>query len=571
MKPARRPLVYFSYRLRGSSEHARRLAERLRQQNLVEVFADVDIPPGSHWPSVLQDGLERASAVIVLIDPEWLHYQDEWGRRRIDNSEDWVHREILHALNKIGKVLPVLVEDARMPPKQAMPQPLASLSEVQAARLRLETFERDSQVILDWIEELFQPRHRGASLGLARMRAAPVASRTRIERLLITGFRCFDNLELDFSTDSTLGGDWTCIAGLNGAGKSTILQAISLLFMGPDYARELGGERLQAMRRQDAAGDYEETVLRAWIDHGGEEHYLELTIDGRGPRGTSRVGNGGGSENPLSFWGSLDHLPVAGFGASRNLSDSPDRWDGASGIVLSQISLFDPMARLVRAEELLQQKTAARPLFCQLAEEVFAEEAIKVQDDGAALRFTTGGSTVRAHELPDGFRSSAAWMASLCARFSAARPSAESLEDLSGVALIDEIDLHLHASLQRKIVPRLRQALPKVQFIVTSHSPLVIASFDRRELVLLDRGATGGRRHLDRQIFAFSSDEIYNWLMDTSPHSAALDQKLEEGDDPDLPVLLFQTPELNEEQARERHARQQAILREMGIEDGTTV
>lgn len=566
-----RPLVYFSYRLRGSRAHAERLAEKLRHQGSVSVFADADIPPGSHWPSALQDGLDRADAIIVFVDRDWLHYQDEWGRRRIDNPEDWVHREVSHALTRVKTVLPVLVEDAKMPPKQALPGPLIPFAEVQAARLRLDHFETDAEKILAWAAELSGDT-RGATRS-ASFAPPKFSSDIRFRKLLLSGFRCFEQIEIDFDKGSTLDGDWTCIVGLNGSGKTSILQAISLLVMGPDLARELGGERLQAMRRQDPSGELQESVLRGWIQYGGEEHYLEMTLTARGPKGSSDKVSRSNRPGSASPWSSLAKLPVAGFGASRNLSDSPDRWDGATEAVLSQISLFDPMARLIRAEDLLQPnpQSPARRLFRDLIEKVFADEAVRVLDDGKTIRFATGRSIVRGHDLPDGFRSSAAWMASICELLSAAKPSARTLEQLSGMVLIDEIDLHLHASLQRKIVPRLREALPGAQFIVTSHSALVISSFDRNELVLLDRLAEGGQRSIDRQIFAFTSDEVYNWLMDTPPHSAALDKKLEDPTDPDLPVLLYQTPDYDERQARDRHSRQRAILQEMGFEDGDEV
>lgn len=45
-------------------------------------------------------------------------------------------------------------------------------------------------------------------------------------------------------------------------------------------------------------------------------------------------------------------------------------------------------------------------------------------------------------------------------------------EDITGIVVVDEIDLHLHAHHQREILPNLMRMFPKVQFIVTSHSPL---------------------------------------------------------------------------------------------------
>lgn len=45
-----------------------------------------------------------------------------------------------------------------------------------------------------------------------------------------------------------------------------------------------------------------------------------------------------------------------------------------------------------------------------------------------------------------------------------------------GIALIDEVEAHLHISLQKKILPFLTRFFPNVQFIVTTHSPFILQS-----------------------------------------------------------------------------------------------
>lgn len=48
------------------------------------------------------------------------------------------------------------------------------------------------------------------------------------------------------------------------------------------------------------------------------------------------------------------------------------------------------------------------------------------------------------------------------------------LQEISGIVVIDEIELHLHSTLQREVLPKLFKLFPKVQFIITSHSPLFL-------------------------------------------------------------------------------------------------
>lgn len=62
----------------------------------------------------------------------------------------------------------------------------------------------------------------------------------------------------------------------------------------------------------------------------------------------------------------------------------------------------------------------------------------------------------------------------------------EKAAEVPGIVLIDEIDLHLHPTWQRRVVADLKRAFPNVQFIVTTHSPFVVQSLKAEELINLD-------------------------------------------------------------------------------------
>jgi predicted ATP-binding protein involved in virulence len=185
------------------------------------------------------------------------------------------------------------------------------------------------------------------------------------------------------------------------------------------------------------------------------------------------------------------------------------------------------------------------------------------------LTFFQNKAQVEAVELPDGFRSTVAWLADLCAAWHLTAPTEKTRgsdpSKICGLVLLAEIDLHLHPSLQRTLIPCLRSALPNVQFIVTTHSPLVLSSFDRTELVVLDQQHQV--RVLDRQIFAFSTDQVYQWLMDTSPQSSVLEEKLREHKDPNLALYLYQSEKINEHQAKDLLKEDEGRLKRLGYED----
>ena len=58
--------------------------------------------------------------------------------------------------------------------------------------------------------------------------------------------------------------------------------------------------------------------------------------------------------------------------------------------------------------------------------------------------------------------------------------------DLPGIVLIDEVEAHLHLSLQRRVLPILTGLFPNVQFIVTTHSPFVLSSIENATLIDLE-------------------------------------------------------------------------------------
>jgi len=159
--------------------------------------------------------------------------------------------------------------------------------------------------------------------------------------------------------------------------------------------------------------------------------------------------------------------------------------------------------------------------------------------------------------------STVAWLADLCATWYDLAQDKQvdpNPTSIAGIVMLDEVGLHLHPSFEKALVPQLRRALPNVQFIVSTHSPLVLSSFDRGELVMLDANSPTGARELDRQVFGFTMDDIYAWLMDTSPGSPVMEDMLKEGSDPELAVYLYQSKDVDEDRAREIIAERESQI-----------
>nr|QEO32859.1 hypothetical protein [Candidatus Entotheonella sp.] len=92
---------------------------------------------------------------------------------------------------------------------------------------------------------------------------------------------------------------------------------------------------------------------------------------------------------------------------------------------------------------------------------------------------------------------------------------------------------------------------------------MVLASFDRAELVVLDQDHQGAPRPLDRQVFGMSIDDVIEWLMDTPSESKVIEEIMAEGTDADRALYLYQSKEANEERARRLLEERRSLLEEL--------
>ncbi len=94
------------------------------------------------------------------------------------------------------------------------------------------------------------------------------------------------------------------------------------------------------------------------------------------------------------------------------------------------------------------------------------------------------------------------------------------LYDLQGIVLIDEIETHLHVELEKKILPFLTKVFPKIQFIVTTHSPFFLNSISNTVIYDLEK-------HIREEDFsAYAYDSIVETYFDNNKYSAIIQQKL---------------------------------------------
>lgn len=91
-------------------------------------------------------------------------------------------------------------------------------------------------------------------------------------------------------------------------------------------------------------------------------------------------------------------------------------------------------------------------------------------------RIDQDGSTheLRIEQLSEGYKIVIAMVADLAARIAEANPDMDNPLNSTGIVLVDEVDLHLHPRWQRDILSQLTKVFPNIQFVVSTHSPVIV-------------------------------------------------------------------------------------------------
>ena len=147
--------VFISYRRSDSWQMANWLAETIsRTFGRSSVFIDTRIELGKVWPREIQQELRESAVLIEVIGPSWLSALDEKDRRRIDNPQDWVRREIEEAIHAKLTIMPVRVSEGRLPQEDGLPQSIRPLLRHNDLELRDRERETDVLPLFDRLEAL---------------------------------------------------------------------------------------------------------------------------------------------------------------------------------------------------------------------------------------------------------------------------------------------------------------------------------------------------------------------------------------------------------------------------------
>lgn len=329
----------------------------------------------------------------------------------------------------------------------------------------------------------------------------------RIQELKIKNYRAFGDAET-FVLQKNL----TVIAGVNGKGKTAILEGLALVLS--RLLRKISPARSgyrsilpMDVHESEAEVDIFIKTLCAGIpldynlNYKKETKKIKLTKLTRAVRNTIMSAYGdpdrADDQAPLVVYYTTDR---AGYRFPKKIprvtaSGQAMAYNGA--LFNRTVDYKDFMARFrVAISEAAETESVQNHFFkpnvikavndtISLFLEGFSD--LRVEDDPARMVVNKNGETRDLRQLSDGERSFIALICDLGRRLALANPELADPLKGAGVVLIDELELHLHPKWQLEITEKLRTTFPNIQFIVTTHSPFIIQTARQGEVILLDR------------------------------------------------------------------------------------
>ena len=168
-------------------------------------------------------------------------------------------------------------------------------------------------------------------------------------------------------------------------------------------------------------------------------------------------------------------------------------------------SLFNTYGELLDIEDrlIMWEKDKRQSKYFDSAVDVLKQlmspyiRGIIVERSGSRLQIKykeNGNNELKSfHELASGFKSIIAMVGDLIIRLSETQPDVTDYNDLSGIVIIDEFDIHLHPRMQKGLVERLSNIFNNIQFIVSSHSPIPFLGAPENSIFIkIDRDKKNG-------------------------------------------------------------------------------
>ena len=331
-----------------------------------------------------------------------------------------------------------------------------------------------------------------------------------IDKLYLNDFRGIHELELDLQGKSTV------LYGINGVGKSSVLAAINLMYA--NIINRLVKQRFkQSMKAEESDIKYKKAMAEVGADFRFEDeqdifpYFLKIYRKGNAKLSLSKdltylvrhyedlyIKEDQVDENNNLISTSEDsNIPIfVNYGVNRLVLKTPLRirkkesygqFTAFEKAIENQIA-FDKLFEWFLEQELYEtQRQKIEPEYEDIPLKAVKSAMLAMLDGYSNVHITArpysmkvykGSDVLDILQLSDGEKCTLALFGDLARRLAIANPSSENPLEGKGVVLIDEIELHMHTSWQRKVISVLKKTFPNIQFIITTHSPQVLGEID---------------------------------------------------------------------------------------------
>lgn len=333
-----------------------------------------------------------------------------------------------------------------------------------------------------------------------------------IKKATIINIRNIKHLEIDFPKPA----GWHVFIGDNGAGKSTILRAFALAIIGPAESNALRLQLKNFIHHDEQEGSVELNIER---DHELDRYTttsrplnrpfdagIKINVEGENGRSSGKI-------SPLReyrhakryIWGGKEGWFSTSFGPFRRFTGGNKDWDKiyySNPKAGAHLSVFGEDVALTESLEWLRElnykrlegNENARQLLQNLMDFINGGRLLPhrsviedVSSEGVYLR-DGNGNLIEITEMSDGFRSILSLTFELLRQMVLVYGSEKVFRNISednfqiqmpGVVMIDEVDAHLHPTWQSQIGQWFTKYFPRVQFIVTTHSPIICRAAEK--------------------------------------------------------------------------------------------
>lgn len=345
----------------------------------------------------------------------------------------------------------------------------------------------------------------------------------KIQTISLNDYKCFKDVVIDCEKPNGAIYQWTILLGNNNTGKTNILKAIAGM-------RPKKMNFHKSKNKQEIKDDFMlPAIFAERLDSGSlssnakENAAISLQL-----RNYPHIWNCSSVSASIDKECLLeDTFNIFGYGVSRY----PSRTNLADSLCDGCATLFYTDQRLINIEEWLMQldysaksdNLVARSRLDKIKDLICSGIFPEIQDFKFENRdavqnhvlFRSKDGWYQYTELGFGYQSMLAWVIDLSKRLFDKFPSSENPLQEEAVVLIDEIDLHLHPQWQRDVIAVISKIFPQIQFIVTTHSPLVIQSLEEVNLYTLVRdGDKVNVKKADRTNYSgWTVEEILRYTM----------------------------------------------------------